>query len=191
MLMATEPEWVRDILTTHSRLVAAMMEMMYERGFEFDAVWCSNDMGYRNGLLFSPAMYREIVMPGEKLIYDAAHRFGMQTIMHSCGNIIGLLPDVIEAGVDCWQSMEAKAGVDVRLLKKEYGDQIAFFGNIDVRTMEDPDPAAVEEEIRSKLEAAMPGGGYLFHSDHSIPKDVTFERYRYVMELLDRYGSYA
>jgi len=189
-LMATEPEFIRDILMTHSRLVAETLKMMYAEGFEFDGVWTYNDMGYRNGPLFSPQMYRDIVMPGEKLIYDTAHQLGMQTIMHSCGNIVPLLPAVIEAGVDCWQTLEVKAGVDVRPLKKQYGGKLAFFGNIDVRAIEDPDPRVIENEIKVKLEAAMPGGGYLFHSDHSIPIDVSFQKYQYVMELVEKYGRY-
>lgn len=190
MFMGDDPELVREILVTHSSLVAATLKMMVERGFEFDAVWTFNDMGYRNGPLFSPRMYRQIVMPGEKLIYDTAHALGMQAIMHSCGNIVPLLPHVIEAGVDCWQSMEVKAGVDVRELKEEYGDALAFFGNINVMAMEQDGTAAIEEEIRTKFDAAMPGGGYLYHSDHSIPTDVSFERYQYVMRLVEEYGSY-
>ena len=56
--------------------------------------------------------------------------------------------------------------------------------------MEDPDDRKIEEEIRTKFAAAMPGGGYLYHSDHSVPKDVSFQKYTFVMECVRKYGRY-
>jgi uroporphyrinogen decarboxylase len=46
----------------------------------------------------------------------------------------------------------------------------------------------LEAEVRSKLEAVMPGGGYIYHSDHSIPSDVCFEDYNFMMELIEQHG---
>jgi len=78
----------------------------------------------------------------------------------------------------------------VRELKKEYGDKLSFMGGIDVRAMADPDPNVIEEEIRSKFEVAKKGGGYIYHSDHSIPKNVSFKQYQRVIELVKKYGKY-
>lgn len=116
---------------------------------------------------------------------------GIQTILHSCGRLEGLIPDLIDSGFDCLQSLEAKAGMDVRKLKPKFGDKIAFFGNIDVMLMEEDDNSRIENEIRDKFSAAMPSGGCLYCSDHSIPKDVSFEKYKFVMECVRRYGRYA
>ena len=93
------------------------------------------------------------------------------------------------AGVQVLQPMEAKSHLDVRELKAEYGRDLVFFGNIDVRKMS-ASQAELEEEVRSKLEVAMRGGGYIYHSDHSVPPTVSFENYVFLMELLDRYGHY-
>ena len=100
------------------------------------------------------------------------------------------IPPLIEAGVDCLQPLEAKANMDVRELKAEYGDRLAFMGNIDTRKMADPDPRVIEEEIRTKLEVAKQGGGYIYHSDHSIAPGVRWETYQYLMQLVDEYGRY-
>jgi uroporphyrinogen decarboxylase len=188
--MATDPQFVKDMVDTLADLILATMNMLVEEGVEFDALWLYNDMGYRNALLFSPQMYRDIIQPADTRLWGRAHELGRQTILHSCGCVKELIPDLIEAGLDCLQPLEVKAGMDVRELKGAYGDQIAFFGNIDVRLMEDPDVTKIETEIREKFAVAKPGGGYLYHSDHSIPKDVSFERYSHVMQLVDAHGRY-
>jgi uroporphyrinogen decarboxylase len=56
--------------------------------------------------------------------------------------------------------------------------------------MSDPDPTAAEREIAGKITAAKVGGGYIYHSDHSIPNDVSFEQYCRVLELVRKYGEY-
>jgi len=191
LFMAKEPEWIRSIAMTLARLVVATFEMMWEKGFEFDGLWVYNDMGYRNASLFSPEMYREIIQPGDRLIFEAAHRRGAQAILHSCGRVSGLIPDLLDAGLDCLQPLEVKAGMDPIALKREYGDRLALFGGIDTRLLEVPDLGAFEEEVRTKFAACMPGGGYLYHTDHSVPNDVGFERYSRAMEIVRRYGDYT
>ncbi len=114
----------------------------------------------------------------------------MPTILHCCGYVKELIPHLIEVGLDCLQPLEVKAGMDVRELKEKYGDKLSFMGGIDVRAMANPDPNIIEEEIRSKFEVAKKGGGYIYHSDHSIPNNVSFKQYKRVMELVKKYGKY-
>lgn len=92
-------------------------------------------------------------------------------------------------GYDCVQPLEAKAGMDVRQLAPKYGRQISFFGNIDMTVAIRGDRAELEHEVRSKL-AAMPDHGYAYHSDHSVPPQVSWATYQFIIELLDRYGNY-
>lgn len=188
--MAEDPEWYLDMIETCSGLLRDTVLMLHREGFEFDAVWVANDMGYRNGPLFSPAMYRELQGPSERARNAVFHELGMQTIMHNDGCIKTLIPDIIANGWDCLQPLEVKAGMDLCELKREFGDRIALFGGIDARAMADPDPARIEAEIRDKLVVAKPGGGYLFHSDHSLPPDISLERFRFIMDCLRAYGSY-
>jgi len=63
-------------------------------------------------------------------------------------------------------------------------------GGIDVRAMAHPDPAMIEREISTKIPFAKKGGGYIYHSDHSVPSSVSFEQYRRVIELVRKYGAY-
>jgi len=83
-----------------------------------------------------------------------------------------------------------KAGMDLVALKKQYGDRFSFMGGIDVRAMADPDPAVIEAEIAAKIPVAKEGGGYIYHSDHSVPSNVSFAQYQRVMALVREYGTY-
>ncbi len=189
--MATDPEFVKEMNDTFADLALASLDLVARERIPLDALWLYNDMAYRNGLLFSPTMYREIIKPADVRLYARAHELGLQTLLHCCGCVKELIPDLIDAGLDCLQPLEVKAGMDLRELKPKFGRDLAFFGGIDVRLMEHPDPAKIEAEIREKFRAAKPGGGYLYHSDHSIPKDVSFERYQLVMRLVSECGRYA
>ncbi len=84
--------------------------------------------------------------------------------------------------------LEAKASLDVLDLKPKYGDRLALFGNIDVRALAGT-REEIEEEVRKKVGFGREHGGYIWHSDHSVPNDVSFENYCFALELLQKYGA--
>jgi len=189
--VATEPDWVRDMYETDADLVIAMYEIMKDGGFEFDGAWLTCDLGYRNGLLFSPQHYEEQLRPTMRRLFDFFKGEGLPVILHSCGCVIELIPLFVKDGLTCLQPLEVKSGMDLLKLKEEFGDRLALMGGIDVRAMADPDPAVVEEEIRTKIPAVKRGGGYIYHSDHSVPNNVSFDQYGRVLELVRKYGNYG
>lgn len=128
-------------------------------------------------------------MPFHQEIAKFCHENGMALILHCDGDIRQLLPLFIEAGFDCIQPLEARCGNDVRQLKPIYGTKITFFGNISTDIMSSS-KAKIEEEVVSKITVAKEGGGYIYHSDHSIPPTVSFENYIFVIELAKKYGKY-
>jgi uroporphyrinogen decarboxylase len=190
VFMAEDPGFIKEMIDVNSDLILETVAMMKKEGFDFDGVWVFNDMGYRNSSLFSPRMYREIIGPSDRRRNDAFHEMGMQTILHSCGQVKGLIPDLVDCGFDCLQPLEVKAGMDLYELKPKYGDRVALFGGINTMKMEETEDAKIEEEIAGKFEVAKAGGGYLYHSDHSIPKDVSFRKYSFVMDCVKSYGAY-
>jgi hypothetical protein len=80
--------------------------------------------------------------------------------------------------------------MDLIELKGKYGDKLSFMGGIDTRLMSDPDKTKIEQEIKTKIEVAKKNGGYIYHSDHSIPNIVSFQDYCLVMKLVKKYGVY-
>ncbi len=190
MLIATDPEWVRDMYETNAQLSIEMYEIMKEGGFEFDGAFILCDLGYRNGLLFSPHHYDEQLRPTFQRLVDYFRGEGLPTILHSCGRVKELIPRFIEDGLTCLQPLEVKAGMDLVQLKKDFGEELAFMGGIDVRAMADPRPSLIEEEIETKIPLAKKGGGYIYHSDHSVPSNVSFEQYERTLQLVRKHGRY-
>ena len=150
-------------------------------------IW--GDIAYDHGLFFSPDYWRSVYMPQLKKICNSAHQKGLKTIYHGCGDASIVFDDMIEAGIDAYNPLEAKAGLDVVALKRQYGSRWAFNGNIDVQILGTNDRQKIRHEILTKLNAAK-GGGFILQSDHSIPNNVDPQTYDYVIELLREYGGY-
>ena len=150
-------------------------------------VW--GDVAYRKGTLFSPAYWRRYFKPGVKAIVDCCHGHGLPVLYHGCGNVARIFEDFIEIGVDAYNPLEAKAGLDVIELRRRYGHRIAFCGNMDVRLWANGTQDELRRGVLTKLNAAK-GGGYIFQSDHSVPSNVSGERYEYVVQLVRKHGTY-
>lgn len=189
--IVTDPNWLRDMYEADADLVIAMCELMRQGGFEFDGAFLCCDLGYRNGLFFSPKHFAAQLQPTLARLFDYFHSVDMPVILHSCGRVSQLIPHLSQAGLDCLQPVEVKAGMDVVALHEEWYGKLAFMGGIDVRAMADPDPHKIEQELGSKIPLAKRGGGYIYHSDHSIPNNVSFAQYQRVLELVHSYGRYA
>ena len=190
MEMALDPGWIKDLMMTGVELLIHCAEEMMAKGYHFDGAFLFDDNGYRNTTLFSPQMYEEIVWPVHKRACDFFNARDLPVILHTCGCVNDFVPGYIKAGFACLQPLEVKAKMDLIQLKRDYGDQLAFMGGIDVRKMAMDDPGPIEEEIRTKLTAAKVGGGYIYHSDHSVPDNVSFANYKRVMDLVAQYGGY-
>jgi len=190
MGMALDPDWVKDMCTVYTDLNIRLFEILFAEEGIPDGVWYCEDMGFKQRPFMSPAMYKDIVWPAHKRTFSHARSLGLKVIMHSCGFIEPLVGYLIEAGIDCLQAMEVKAGMDVVRLKKTYGDKLALCGGMDIRTLETNDLKVVEAELQKKLPAVMDGSGYILYSDHSIPESVEYETYKYFIERGREIGTY-
>jgi uroporphyrinogen decarboxylase len=150
-------------------------------------VW--GDVAYTKDMLFSPEYWRKRFKPGVKALVDLCHGKGLPVIYHGCGNVKKIFEDYIEIGVDAYNPLEAKAGLDVVDLRRRYGHRMAFCGNMDVLAWAGAPREELEKIVLTKLNAAK-GGGYIFQSDHSVPGSVSGERYDYVVRLVRERGRY-
>ena len=150
-------------------------------------IW--GDVAYTRDMLFSPAYWRRVFKPGVQALVELCHAHGLPVIYHGCGNVGRILTDFIEVGVDAYNPLEAKAGLDVVDLRRAYGHRIAFCGNMDVTEWAQKTPGDLEPVVMRKLNAAK-GGGYIFQSDHSVPSNISGENYDFVVDLVRRAGRY-
>ena len=171
-----------------------LQKILFEQEGYPDGIWYYEDMGYKGSPFMSPQMYRDIIKPSHIYTIHYAKEHNLPVIMHSCGFVEPLLPDMIDAGIDCLQVIEIKAGMDLLKLHKLYGDRISFMGGIDVRTLYTNDRQVVLEELEKKIPLVKQGYNYVLHSDHSIPKTVDYEVYRYFIDKgleLGRYEEFS
>ena len=188
--MALDPDWVADMAQVYSHLTVELQKILFEQEGYPDGIWYYEDMGFKERPFMSPTMYHDLIQPAHKYTIDYAKSHGMPVIMHSCGFVEPLLPGMIEAGIDCLQVIEIKAGMDLLKLHKLYGDRIAFMGGIDVRTLYSNDRAIIDQELESKIPLVKEGFNYVLHSDHSIPKTVNYETYCYFIKKGLELGQY-
>ena len=150
-------------------------------------IW--GDVAYKKSMFFAPAIWREHFKPWVAQMTDYAHQNGLPVIYHGCGNVKAILPDYMEIGIDGYNPLEAKAGLDAVALRRQYGHRIALCGNSDVQVWESGDQEAIRREVLSKLNAAK-GGGYVFMSDHSVTSSVSGRTYDDIVNLVRHYGVY-
>lgn len=190
MGMALDPDWVRDMVATYARLTIALQEILFAKKGYPDGIWFYEDMGYKMHPFMSPRMYREIIQPAHALTVGWAHSKNLPVIMHSCGFVEPLVPGMLEAGIDCLQVIEVKAGMDLLRLYQRYGDRLSLMGGIDVRVLYNNDRREIDAELESKIPVVKGRYGYVLHSDHSIPNNVHPDTYRYFIEKGLRLGCY-
>ncbi len=148
-------------------------------------IW--GDVAYQRGLFFSPEYWRVYFKPWVRAMVDDAHRRGLPVIYHGCGNVRAIFEDFIEMGIDAYNPLEVKAGMDAVELRRRYGHRMAFCGNSDVQVWETGNQDRIRREILRKLNAAQ-GGGLIFQSDHSVTSSVSGPTYDFIVKLVREHG---
>jgi hypothetical protein len=130
------------------------------------------DFGTQRGLFISVKAYRELYKPFHTRINRLVHeKTPWKTFIHSCGSVVALIPDLIEAGFDILNPVQCSAtGMDAKLLKREFGDRIVFWGGgvNTQQTVAFGTPEEVYREVRERIDIFGEGGGYVFDSIHNI-----------------------
>ena len=187
--MYDEPELVDDIFKAYVEYAAVSIQNNAKYGV--DAFIIAEDLGYINGVFYSPDMMRENLFPYIKRMVDEAHGAGLPVILHCDGNINPILDDIIKMGFDALHPLERKCHMDIKEVKQKYGDKLCLFGNVDscgvlaLGTLEEVEAATI-----SCIRDAAPGGGYVLGSDHSLNMGVKIENVLKMYETHKKYGSY-
>jgi uroporphyrinogen decarboxylase len=147
-----------------------------------------DDVAGQEGMLISPRMYRELIKPRHKKLFDAQKRFFPKPFfcfLHSDGAIMQILPDFIESGVEILNPVQASAsGMDLRTLKARYGDSLSFWGGgVDTQhVLPHARPDEVKKAVTDSIDSLSVGGGFVFGAVHNIQDDVPAENAIAMME---------
>jgi uroporphyrinogen-III decarboxylase len=190
MWMGEYPDEMGEVINRLGAYYVAMAKAEIAAGgglLDGFVIW--GDVAYKKGMFFSPAYWRKYFKPWVAQMTAAAHEAGLPVIYHGCGNVHAIFADYAEIGVDAYNPLEAKAGMDAVDLRRSYGHRLAFCGNSNVQVWESGDRAAIRREVLRKLNAGK-GGGLIFQSDHSVSSGVSGHTYDYIVKLVREYGRY-
>ncbi|MBE6725724.1 MAG: hypothetical protein E7576_11145 [Ruminococcaceae bacterium] len=186
--MYEEPDWVKDMFDTYLDRCIALFERIWDAGYRFDAITWPDDMGYKGTTFFSNEMYRELLRPTHARAVKWAHDRGIYARLHSCGNVMTRVDDLVEIGIDCLNPLEVKAGMKPLFLKEKYGDRLTLHGGINAVLWSDRD--AIVAEIENTVPKLKENGGYIFSSDHSVPNSVSLENMKAIIGAVKKAGTY-
>ena len=148
----------------------------------------ADDMGFRTGTLISPDDLREFVLPAHREMARLAHAAGRPYLLHSCGQIGAIMPDLIDdVQIDGKHSFEDTIQ-QVTDAKQRYGDRIALLGGIDVDFLCRASEAQIRQRVRQTLEICHPGGGYCLGTGNSVANYIPLDSY---LAMLDEGRRFA
>lgn len=137
MKMLTDPDMYKAVDEKIVQFYLKANEIFFEatKG-KLHAVLIGNDLGSQTGLMLSPALIREFVIPGAKRLIAQAKSYGLKVLYHSCGSIYDVVEDLIDAGVDVVHPIQALAkGMEPARLKEKFGESVSFCGGVDAQNM--------------------------------------------------------
>jgi len=191
MDLQRNPEYacrMMDIITDH--FFCIIKNALKVVGDNVDIVLAGDDMGTQQSTLFSPEVYRRLIKPRHKLLFDVIKtKPDLKMALHSCGSISSLLEDLIEMGVDAINPVQINAAnMEPERLKEEFGDRLTFWGGIDTqKVLPFGSPDEVRREVRRIIDILGRNGGYVLNSVHNIQSDVPPEN---VVAMFDEACSY-
>ena len=152
-----------------------------------------SDLGTQTGLFISPEHYRKYFKPADDKVYrfiksKAPH---VKIWFHACGAIEPLIGDFIDLGVDILNPVQPLCfGMESEKIKAKYGDRLCFHGGIDLQRAMPGSLEDVREEVKRRISAFAPGGGYILAAANHIQKDTPAENIVGLYRFAKEYGQY-
>ncbi len=184
LLLAGEPDHAAAFMDKAVELhLENLRRFLAAVGDSIDIIVFGDDLGMQTGPQISPQMYRTLFKPRHKLMWETAKKLapagrggdpkrpGLRVMLHSCGSIRALLPDLIEAGLDAVNPVQVStSGMEAEGLKRDFGKDIVLWGGgCDTQTiLRSGTPGEVRDHVRRQVDALAPGGGFVFQQVHNI-----------------------
>ncbi len=187
--IADEPEKVKkeadDMVNKALERAQILKKKTYLDGFALCSDYCFN-----SGPFLSPLMFSEFITPYLEKLIKGYRDMGFYTIKHTDGNIMPIIDQLIQAKPDALHSLDPQAGVDIKIVKKLYGDKVCLIGNVNCGLLQTGTDQQVIESCIYALKNGMPGYGYIFSSSNCIYTGMPLERYKLMLKVWEEYGNY-
>ncbi len=181
-----------DILinTIAEKSMVYLKKMLENYGEGVDIIFMADDYCSQQGPLFSPAAFRQFVMPYLTRMVKLVHKHDKKFLLHVCGAVRPLIPMIIEAGVDMLEPIQTRAtGMEPEGLKQDFGRDLSFYGGMDLQQILcKGTQQEVEAEARHLIDVLGKDGGYVFGPGHTyIQIDAPFAN---IMAMYQTAASY-
>ncbi len=175
----TEPDWVEEMMDYLMNLTLTLLEKSLP-GLTIDCAWWWEDMCYNHGPLISPKLFQQMMVPRYKEITAYLRQHGIDVNILDCdGNIHELVPEWLEAGINCMFPIEA-AHTDPFRLRNDFGKEVLLIGAVDkIQLSKGFDE--IDREIE-KIARLVDQGGFIPTIDHRVPPDVSLKNYQYYLK---------
>lgn len=172
--MVAEPAVFEALLDGVFRHVAEYCRRFLDAcGDDLPILYLADDFAGQRGMIVSPALWRKMLKPRLAKLFELGKRRGKLVWFHSCGDITAVLPDLIEIGMDVWETVQLHAlPISAEKLKAEFGKHVTFFGGINTQRLPFAAPEEIRREVRSRIATLGRDGGYICGPDHAIKPDV-------------------
>ena len=183
-LFPGEVDRLLDALTEYLlEIIRAWGRLGGDGGLRPDGWFLTDDWGTQGSLMISPRMWRKFFAARYRRLCDEAHRWDMDVIFHSCGNVTQIVGDLIDAGVDVLDPLQPEA-VDITLIAREYGGKVAFCGGISDQDIVIFTPTQVRDHVRRTIDILGKafGNAYLVGPSNSLPPEIPIENLQALFE---------
>ena len=157
-------------------MMAFTSRYLDEIGDYIEAWWMGDDWGMQTGPIMNPRTFREVFKPRYRRLIDLVRsKTKAKVCLHTCGATYWILQDLVDVGVDVIHPLQptAQGNGDPVRIKREFGSRLGFYSNVANTTiLPHGTPQDVVKEVRTKIAALAPGGGYVFSAGHNIQSDV-------------------
>ncbi|MHB1293896.1 MAG: uroporphyrinogen decarboxylase family protein [Anaerolineae bacterium] len=179
---AADPGFYDELVERVAEHQLAVIERLLE--LPVDGIMFSDDWGYQQGVLLGAERWRRFIKPRLARMYARVHAVDKFTLSHCCGSIADIMPDLIEIGLDVIESVQPEArGMDPYALKRQYGDQITFWGGLGSQsTIPFGTPAEIKAEVAHLCREMGRGGGYILAPSKSLQPGTAVENAAAVVE---------
>lgn len=167
-----------------------MAEKIAKAGAGLDGFCMCSDYCFNTNPFLSPAMFGEFIAPYLKRICDEYRAMGFYTIKHTDGNINPIVDQMVQCGPDALHSLDPQGGVDLREIKRLYGDKIALCGNVNCGLLQTGTDEEAAADVRRSLKEGMEGWGYIFSTSNCVYTGLALSRYEMMMDIWKNEGIY-
>ena len=176
-----QPDLVEAIFEKVGGFTESIASAMCDFG-TLGAIYISDDLGYKTGLMISPEQVRRFVLPWHRRLAELARAHGKLTLLHSCGNMYELMDEYIEVvGIDAKHSFEDNV-LPVTEVKKRYGERLGLLGGMDVDLLARADAGTIRRRTREVLDVCQPGGGYCLGSGNWVTEYIPVDSYLVMLD---------